>query len=104
MVDAELEVHIAQLRDFDRVLHRLRVVGEQGGHLLGGFDIQLAGLHPQAVGIVHRLAHLDAHEGVLHLRVLPAEIMGVVGHHQGDARLLVDADGPWLMAGSLGSL
>ena len=104
VVDAELEVHIAQLRDFDRVLHRLRVVGEQSGHLLGGFDIQLAGLHPQAVGIVHRLAHLDAHEGVLHLRVLPAEIVGVVGHHQGDARLLVDADEPLVDGRVVGQL
>ena len=102
MVDAELEVHCTA-RDFDRVLHRLRVVGEQGGHLLGGFD-QLAGLHPQAVGIVHRLAHLDAHEGVLHLRVLPAEIVGVVGHHQGMPVSWWMRMSPWLMAGSLGSL
>ena len=94
VVDAELEVHAAQLGDLPRVLQGLGVVGEQLGHLLGGLDVELAGLHPQAVGVVHRLAHLDAHEGVLHLRVLPAEVVGVVGHHQGDAGLLVDADKP----------
>ena len=104
VVDAELEVHVAHLGDFDRVLHGLRVVGEQLGHLLSGLDVELAGLHPQAVGVVHRLAHLDAHEGVLHLRVLPAEIVGVVGHHQGDARLLVDADEPLVDGGVVGQL
>ena len=56
VVDAELELHTAQLRDFFGVLHGLRVLWEQSGHFLGGLDIELLSFHPQAVALSPLLA------------------------------------------------
>ena len=44
------------------------------------------------MGVLHGFAHLDAHEHVLDGGVLPGEVVGVVGGHQGDPRLLVEAE------------
>ena len=89
VVPAELEVHIAQPGDFGGVFDGLRAVGEQGGHLRLALDVELPGLKAHAARVVQGLAHLDAHEHVLHLGVLPAQVVGVVGGDEGDARLLV---------------
>ena len=94
VVLAELELHVAQLGDLHGVLQGLRVIGEEGGHLRLGLHVELLGLELHPVWVIHRLAHLDAHEDVLHLRVLFPQIVGVVGGHQGDARLLVQPDQP----------
>ena len=91
VVFAELKLHAAQPGDLLCVFNGLRAVGEEGGHLLLGFDIELAGLEFHPPRVVQGLAHLDAHEDVLHLCILPAEIVGVVGGDEGDARLLVKA-------------
>ena len=94
VVFAELELHIAQLRDADGVLQRLRSIGEEPRHLRLALDIELLGLKLHPPGIVQGLAHLDAHEDVLHLCVLPPEVVGIVGGDQGDARLLMEAQQP----------
>ena len=91
---AELKLHVAQLSDLVRIFDGLRAVGEEGGHLLLGFDVKFVGAELHSPRVVQGLAHLDAHEDVLHLRILPAEIVGVVGGDEGDARLLVDAAQP----------
>ena len=92
MVFAELEVHIAQVRDFGGVGNGFGVIGEEGSHLCLRLHKELPGLKAHPAGLVQGLARLDAHEDVLHLRVLPAEIVGVVGGDEGDARLLTQAD------------
>ena len=92
MVLAELELHRAPLGNAGRIGHRLGVLGEEQGHLLLRLEIEFPGLKAHPGGVVHRLAHLDGHEGVLHGRVLPGEVVGVVGDHQGDAGLPVEAE------------
>ena len=92
VIDPELKVHVAIRRDFGGVFQGLGPVGKEGGHLLLGFQVKLLGFKPHPVGVLHRLAHLDAHEDVLDGGVLPGEVVGVVGGHQGDARLLVEGD------------
>ena len=91
VVLAELKFHVAGLGDLGGVLQGLGALGEQGGHLLLGLDVKLLSLKLHPPGIVHRLARLDAHKDVLHLRVLAGKVVGVVGAHQGDTRLPVQA-------------
>ena len=85
--------HVFQQHQTDLIHHRYTAAVE-GGHLLLALDVELLGLKLHPSRVVHRLAHLDAHEDVLHLRVLFPQIVGVVGGHQGDARLLVQPDQP----------
>ena len=91
VIGAELELHLAEVGHPLGVLHRLGPLGEEGAHLLLALHIKFFGLEPHPVRVVHRLAHLDAHEHVLGGGVLPGEVVGVVGGHQGDPRLLVEA-------------
>ena len=92
VVLTELKLHIAQLGDFRRVFNGLWVLREQGGHLRLRFDKEFLGLKAHPAGLVQGLACLDAHEDVLGLGVLPAQVVGVVGGDEGDARLLAEAD------------
>ena len=90
--DAELKVKVAHLGDLDGVLAGVRRDGEQVVHLLGALEVELVGLEFQLVRVLHGLAGLDADENALHLAVLLAEVVGVVGGHQRDARLPGKAD------------
>ena len=91
VVLAEGELQIALLRDPLRVGQGLGVLGEEALHLLGGAEVEVAGLVAHPLLIVHHLAGLDAQENVVALRVLRGQVVAVVGAHQGDARLLVQA-------------
>ncbi len=84
---AELKVKIALLGDLCGVGAGLRYHGEQLVHLVCGLDVEFIGLELHAVGILNGLAGLDAQQDALHLGVLFAQIMGVVGGCHGDARL-----------------
>ena len=81
---------MAALGDFLRAFNRVGVFGKDPAHLILALDIQLASFHAHAVGIVERLAGLDAHENLLRVRVLPAEVVAVVRGQQGDARFAAD--------------
>ena len=89
MVLAEGELHLAHLRDALRVGHRVRIPGEQCLHLLRGAQIEVLRLIPHPVLVIHGLACLDAQQHVVALGVLLAQIVGVVGAHHGNARLVV---------------
>ena len=83
----ELKVKIALLGDLCRVGAGFRHHGEQLVHLVGGLDVEFISLELHAVGILNGLTGLDAQQDALHLGVLFAQIMGVVGGCHGDARL-----------------
>ena len=83
----ELKVKIALLGDLCRIGAGLRYHGEQLVHLVCGLDVEFIGLELHAVGVLNGLAGLDAQQDALHLGVLFAQIMGVVGGCHGDARL-----------------
>ena len=104
VISAELEVHVAQIGNFQGIFHRLGILGKKSRHFFCGFDIKLAGLHFQTVGVIHRFSHLDTHEGILHPGILPAEVMGVVGDHQGNTGLLMDADQSLIDGGVIGQI
>ena len=87
MIVAEFKLHIAAIGDFLGILQGLLVPGEQGRHFRLTLDIELLGLELHPAGIVHGFLHLDAHEHILHGRILFADIVGIVGDHHGKTGL-----------------
>ena len=87
MVFVEGKFQIAPLSNADGVLKSLLAAGEQTFHLVLAFEVEFLGLEFHPVGVAHGLAGLDAQQDVLHFRVLFAQIVGVVGHHQGQSQL-----------------
>ena len=83
----EFKVKIALLGNLCRIGAGFRHHGEQFVHLVCGLDVEFIGLELHAVGILNGLASLDAQQDALHLGVLFAQIMGIVGGCHGDARL-----------------
>ena len=94
VVLAELKFHAAPRRNAGGILHRFGPLGEERRHLLLRLDVKFLRLKAHPPRVVHRLSHLDAHEGVLHGRVLPGQIVGVIGDHQGDPGLPMEAQNP----------
>ena len=83
----ELKVKIALLGNLCRIGTGFRYHGEQLVHLVCGLDVEFISLELHTVGVLNGLAGLDAQQDALHLGVLFAQIMGVVGGCHGDARL-----------------
>ena len=83
---AELEIKIALVGDLLGVLAGFRHHGEQLVHFIRRFDVEFIGLELHAVGVLHGFARLDAEQDGLHLRVLFAQVVGIVGGYHGDAR------------------
>ena len=92
VVFSEGEFHVAPRRNVHGVGKGFVLVGEQLPQLLLGFHIEFVGFKFQAIGVVHGLAHLHAHEDILGAAVLPAEVVGVVGDHQGKSSLPGNAE------------
>ena len=85
MVVVELEFHIAAFGDPDRVFKGLVQLREALAQLGFRLHVEFVGLKPQPVFFVHGLSGLDAQQDILGGRILAAQIVGVVGHHQGQA-------------------
>ena len=64
---------------------------KQRRHFLLGFQIKFFCLKPHAVNIIDGFSGLNAHEDILHMRVLFARIVRIVGRHKWDASLLCNA-------------
>src|SRR5699024_2382795 len=65
VVAPELEVEAALLGDEGGVVRGLLLAGEERAHLLLALEVELLRLEAHALGLVHGLAGLDAHEDVL---------------------------------------
>ena len=81
------KVKIALVRDFLGVVAGLRHHGEQIVHFIRRLDVEFVGLELHLVGVLNGLAGLDAEQDALHLGVIPAQIVGVVGGCHRDAGL-----------------
>ena len=77
------KLHIAHIGNFLGIGKGLVAAGEQSAKLLLAFQVELLGFEPHPVLIVNGLAGLDAQQHILHIRVLFAQIMGIVGDDQG---------------------
>ena len=82
MIFVEHEFHIAAIGDALGILKRLVAIGEQLPQFFLALEVEFLSLEFHAVCVVHRLAHLDAHQHILHGSILFTQIVGVVGHHQ----------------------
>ncbi len=78
----ENKFQIAHICDFLRIFKRLIAVGKQLAQFLFTLKIKLLGLEFHPVGIIHRFACLDAQQHILHFRIFPPQIVGIVGHYQ----------------------
>ncbi len=92
VIVAELEIKRAFFGDLHRVVGGLGMRGQKGAHLLLALQIELARLKAHAVRIINGLAHLDAHENVLIIGIIPLCIMRVVREGEGDARFRGELD------------
>ena len=99
MVIAEGKLQVALFRNADRVFQRLGHIGKEGRHLLLALEIEFLRLKAHAVLVLHSLLHLNAHEHILEFALLPAQIVGIIGGHQGQARLLGQPQNPLIDAG-----
>ena len=91
MVLAERELQLAHVRDALSVGHRVGISRKQCLHLLRGAQVEVPRLIAHPVGVVHGLARLDAQQHIVTLGVLLPQVVGVVGTHQRDTCLVVDA-------------
>ena len=89
---AKLKFHMAALCNFPGVVRGLRMVGEQGAHLLLRLVVKLIRGEFHAVLVFDRVVRLDAQQDMVHLAILTPDIMAIVCHDQRDARILGQAD------------
>ena len=82
---AELQLDVQPLGDLDAGSQRLRVVGEVGGHLGRGLEIELVGVELPAALVLQRVAGLDAEQRLVSPRVLVAEVVDVAGRDEREA-------------------
>jgi hypothetical protein len=94
VVVAELKIVAAAFGDLNRIVGGLAPLGKQLAHLLLALEIQLVAFKSHALGVVHGLAGLYAHEDVLIFPVVLFDIVGVVGDGQRYAGFLMYADKP----------
>src|SRR5215208_4554604 len=80
------------LDDFDRILQRLGMVGEDPGHLIYGLDVELLARELHPVGVVVELAGPDAEQHVVHPGVVPRSVVRIVGRDERNAGLFVEPE------------
>ena len=86
----EREVKVALIGSATGIPDRLRQFSKLRDHFLRRLDIKLVGVKPESIGIVDRLAGLQAEHHVVWPGVLFLQIMTVVGPDQRDPQLLVN--------------
>ena len=89
---AKLKIEVTLLGNFVGVLTRFRADGEQIVHLIGAFEVELVRLKFHPILVVHGFARLNADQDALHLAVFLAQVVGIVGGHQRNARLFGKAE------------
>ena len=87
-----VQLNVALVGDLERVVAGLGAIREHRPHLLLGLHVKLRASHAHAVRVVDLGVHANAHDDVLHGRVLAAQVVEVVGGDDLDAHLLGDID------------
>src|SRR5262249_7330961 len=70
------------------------VAGEQSVHLLRRADEELVALKAETLGVAACLAGIDAQEHVVSEAVLLAQVVGIAGRYQRQAKAVGGIDGP----------
>ena len=84
MVGAEGKLDVAAPGDIQGGFHGAGKFTKRGLHLGPGLEEELVGAKLEAVGVVDGLAGLDAQQHVMGAHVFLAQVVAVVGGHQGD--------------------
>ena len=87
-IRAEVEAHVAALRDLHGGGAGLGVVLEALVHLLAGLEVELVAAVAHAVLVVEVALRLDAEQGVVRVRVLVTQVVDVVGGDGAEVCLL----------------
>ena len=87
-----VQLDVALVGDLERVVAGLGAIREHRPHLLLGLHVKLRASHAHAVGVVDLGVHANAHDDVLHGRILAAQVVEVVGGDDLDAHLFGDVD------------
>ena len=74
---AELDLDVAAVGDLERAPHRVLVPGEVEGHLLRRLEVELVGSELPVVGVLQRVARLDAEERLVRVGVGRVEVVHV---------------------------
>ena len=88
---AELNLHIAALRNLRRILNGLRRIGKESRHLLRRFHIILAALVAHPVLIRQLLSGLNTEQNIVGLHILRIGVMDIIGSHKRNIQLLAHA-------------
>ena len=92
LVLPESELEVAAPGDVDGVADRLRTLRKRRLHLLGGLDEELVGLEAPAVGVIERLAGLDAEQHLVRRGILGLQVVAIVRCHQRQGQLTGQGD------------
>ena len=87
MVLMEGKVQIAHIGNFRRIFKGLLQSREQLPQFFFTLEVEFLCFEFHAIFVVHGLAGLNAQQHILHLGVLFAQIVGIVGNNQGQAGL-----------------
>ena len=90
----ELELDVAPLRHLEAAPERLLVAREVERHLLGGLEVELVRPEAPAVGVLQRVARLDAEQRVVTMGVGRVEVVDVPGRDERQPEPLGEAGQP----------
>ena len=85
------ELDVAPLGHQQRVVAGLGVLGPERAHLLGGLQVEVAGVELEAVRVGHGLAGLHAQQDLMGLRIRGVGVVQVVGREQRQREVLGQA-------------
>ena len=85
--DAELDLHVAAVRDALCIVDGLLNIGKEASHLLFALDIELASGITHTILIGQLFARLDTQKDIVGFRVLCVCVVAVIGGDQRDAHL-----------------
>ena len=81
------ELDVAALRDLPGAIDGVLEFAEELHHFVARLEVEIGMIPVHAVRVRHRLARLDAHENFVRAGVFAAQVVGVVGGDERNARI-----------------
>ena len=82
MILMENEIQVTLLGDAYCIFKSILTAGKEFLQFLFAFQIEIIGRKPHPVFIIHTFARLNAQQNILHLGILPAQVVGIIGDHK----------------------